>query len=97
MHSINNTSTASRRVSAAQQTAAGTMRELSDTELLLVSGAWSGYAFGFPGVASGRPGGMFPGGVPVYAYAFITGPLHDRRPQTEPSSGADLDAWKNAP
>lgn len=97
MHLIKNTPTASRRASAAQQQAAGTMRELSDTELSLVGGAWSGYAFSFPGVASGRPGGMVPGGSPIYAYASYTDPLYAPCPPTDRSDGADLNAWKNAP
>ena len=97
MQSIENTPTAGRRASTAQHLAAGTMRELSDTELSLVGGAWSGYAFGFPGSASGHSGGMVPGGSPIHAYASYTDPLYAPSAPTGGWYGADLNAWKNAP
>lgn len=97
MYSIEMTPMANPEATSAEIRALDTIRELSGAELLLVSGAWSGYAFGFPAPAGAPMGGMVPGGWPLHAYASYTDPLYAPCLPTDRSHGADLDAWKNAP
>ena len=97
MYSIEMEPMTSPQATAGERLALGTIRELSDAELLFVSGAWGRYAIGFPAPAGAPMGGMVPGGSPIHAYASYTDPLYSPRPPTDPWYGADLNAWKNAP